>query len=123
MEILLRPKKPWMSLRRSLTRSKLLPGSVVVFDGFTGFTPIQNRLIQEIMRICDETIVTITMGIGENPYELDEEQRLFHLSKKTVADLTKLAGKPVWREGKIDLFCRVNQQAVQICRHWGNAAN
>lgn len=80
-------------LRRSLTRSKLLPGSVVVFDGFTGFTPIQNRLIQEIMRICDETIVTITMGIGENPYELDEEQRLFHLSKKTVADLTKLAGE------------------------------
>lgn len=78
-------------LRRSLVKSKLLPGSVIVFDGFTGFTPIQNRLIQELMSICEETIVTVTMGAGENPYQLDGEQRLFHLSKKTVADLEKLA--------------------------------
>lgn len=78
-------------LRRSLEKSKLLSGSVVIFDGFTGFTPIQNRLIQELMRLSAETIVTVTLGAGENPYELDGEQRLFHLSKKTVADLIKLA--------------------------------
>lgn len=78
-------------LRRSLHKSKILPGSVVVFDGFTGFTPIQNRLIQELMTICAETIVTITLGAGENPYVLDGEQKLFYLSKKTVADLSKLA--------------------------------
>lgn len=80
-------------LRRSLHKSKLLPGSVVVFDGFTGFTPIQNRLIQELMCLCQETIITITLGAGENPYELDGEQKLFHLSKKTVADLEKLAAE------------------------------
>ena len=78
-------------LRRSLQKSRILPGSVVVFDGFTGFTPIQNRVIQELMRVCGEVIVTVTMGEGENPYALDGEQRLFHLSKKTVADLCKLA--------------------------------
>lgn len=78
-------------LRRSLEKSRLLPGSVVVFDGFTGFTPIQNRLIQEIMRLSAETIVTVTLGEGEYPYELDGEQKLFHLSKKTVVDLEKLA--------------------------------
>ncbi|MDE5589593.1 MAG: exodeoxyribonuclease V subunit gamma, partial [Acetatifactor sp.] len=78
-------------LCRSLSKSRLLPGSVVVFDGFTGFTPIQNRVIQELMRLCGEVIVTVTMGEGENPYEPDGEQRLFHLSKKTVADLEKLA--------------------------------
>ena len=78
-------------LRRSLVRSRLLPGSVVVFDGFTGFTPIQNRVIQELMRLCGEVIVTLTLGEGENPYEQDGEQRLFHLSKKTVADLARLA--------------------------------
>ncbi len=78
-------------LRRSLGKSRILPGSVVVFDGFTGFTPIQNRVIQELMCVCDEVIVTVVMGEGENPYELDGEQRLFHLSKKTVADLNKLA--------------------------------
>ena len=78
-------------LRRSLERSKLLPGSVVVFDGFTGFTPIQNRVIQELMRLCGEVIVTLTLGEGEDPYRLDGEQKLFHLSKKTVADLSRLA--------------------------------
>ncbi len=78
-------------LRRSLKKSNILQGSVVVFDGFTGFTPIQNRLIQELMCICKETIVTITLGAGENPYVLDGEQKLFYLSKKTVADLSKLA--------------------------------
>ena len=79
-------------LARVLEKSALLPGSVVVFDGFTGFTPIQNRLIQELMRLCGEVIVVVTLGDGENPYVLDGEQRLFHLSKKTVADLERLAG-------------------------------
>ena len=78
-------------LRRSLVKSKILPDSVVVFDGFTGFTPIQNRLIQELMRVCEETIVTVTIGEEEDPYQMDGEQKLFHLSKKTVADLAKLA--------------------------------
>ena len=80
-------------LRRSLSKSKILKGSVVVFDGFTGFTPIQNRLIQELMRVCAETIVTVTIGVGEDPYKMDGEQKLFHLSKKTVADQEKLAAE------------------------------
>ena len=78
-------------LRRSLAKSAILPGSVVVFDGFTGFTPIQYRVIQEMMRLCQEVAVVLTMGMGENPYHVDGEQRLFHLSKKTVADLCGLA--------------------------------
>jgi ATP-dependent helicase/nuclease subunit B len=80
-------------LKRSLGKSRLLKNSVVVFDGFTGFTPIQNRVIQELMRLCGEVIVTVTMGTGENPYETDGEQKLFYLSKKTVRDLEKLAGE------------------------------
>lgn len=90
-------------LRRSLSLSKLLPGSVVAFDGFTGFTPIQNRVIQGLMGLCGEVIVTVTMGQGEDPYRPDGEQRLFHLSKKTVADLQKLAGEAGTGRGK-DVF-------------------
>lgn len=78
---------------RSLHKSRLIPGSVIVFDGFTGFTPIQNRVIQELMRLAGEVIVTMTLGEGENPYELDGEQRLFYLSKKTVHDLAALAAQ------------------------------
>lgn len=90
-------------LRRSLSKSKILPGSVVVFDGFTGFTPIQNRLIQELLRVCGETIVTVTIGAEEDPYRQDGEQKLFHLSKKTVADLVKLAAEAEVERGE-DIF-------------------
>ena len=92
-------------LRRSLSKSKILKGSVVVFDGFTGFTPIQNRLIQELMRVCAETIITVTIGVGEDPYKMDGEQKLFHLSKKTVADLEKLAAEAEVERGE-DLFVK-----------------
>ncbi len=99
-------------LRRSLHKSKLLPGSVVVFDGFTGFTPIQNRLIQELMQVCGEVILTVTLGEGENPYVKDGEQKLFYLSKKTVADLEKLAkeaGVPREKDAFIGTHYRFEQ--------------
>lgn len=104
-------------LRNSLSKSAILPGSVVAFDGFTGFTPIQNSVIQEIMRICDETIVTVTMGEGEYPYEPDGEQKLFYLSKKTVHSLEKLAEEAgVPRKKDVFIISGAERQA-------GNALN
>ena len=90
-------------LCRVLHRSRLVPGSVVAFDGFTGFTPIQNRLIQRLMSLAQEVIVTVTLGEGEDPYHLDGEQKLFHLSKKTVHDLEKLADEAAVPRGQ-DVF-------------------
>ncbi len=78
-------------LCHSLPKSKLLPESVVVFDGFTGFTPIQTKVIAELMGLCGQVIVTLTIGEGENPYQQEGEQNLFYLSKKTVADLSRRA--------------------------------
>ena len=74
-----------------LGKSELIKRSVIVFDGFTGFTPIQNRVILELMKQAKEVIVTIIMDGGENPFEEDGEQRLFHLSKKTAGKLHKMA--------------------------------
>ena len=99
-------------LRRSLQKSRLLPGSVVVFDGFTGFTPIQNRVIAELMRLCGEVVMVLTLGAGENPYELDGEQRLFHLTKKTVADLCRLAGDNNVERGR-DVFVMQSHRFAQ----------
>ena len=78
-------------LRSVMHKSEIIRDSVVVFDGFTGFTPIQNRLIQELMKYAREVIVSVTIGDGEDPYCPDGEQKLFHLSKKTVQGLEKLA--------------------------------
>ncbi len=78
-------------LRRRLVYSEIVKNSVIVFDGFTGFTPIQIRLIQELMVLADEVLVTITLGEGEKPFTQDGEQKLFYLSKKTACDLERLA--------------------------------
>ncbi len=78
-------------LRKSLQKSAIVKDSVCVLDGFTGFTPIQNRLIQELMVQCKQVIVVLNLGKGENPYEQKGQQELFALTKKTVADLVRLA--------------------------------
>ena len=92
-------------------RADFLKNAEVVFDGFTGFTPVQNRLLKKLMRIAEKITVTVLLGEGENPYEADKDQKLFHLSRKTVQSLTCLAGEsetgkeedeilpgsPVWR--------------------------
>lgn len=78
-------------LIRSLHKSKTIRNSVIVLDGFTGFTPVQNRLIKELMVQAKEVIMTITIDASENPYEVDGEHKLFYLSKKTVSSMEKMA--------------------------------
>lgn len=80
-------------LRRALGHSALVKNSVVVFDGFTGFTPIQNNVIKELLGLAEEVILTVTLDERENPFAQDGEQKLFHLSKKTVGDMCRLAGE------------------------------
>ncbi len=79
-------------LCRALYKSKLITGSVIVFDGFTGFTPIQYQVIGVLLSLAKEVIFTCTFGQDENPYIYDKnaEQELFLLSKKTVHDLLHL---------------------------------
>ncbi len=78
-------------LTRAVEQSEIIKNSIIVFDGFTGFTPIQNRLIQKLMTLTDKVIVSITIDTKEDPFRMSGEQALFYLSKKTVKDLCHLA--------------------------------
>ena len=78
-------------LTKAVGHSEIIKDSVIVFDGFTGFTPIQNRLIQRLMELTDRVIVSITIDMKENPFQISGEQALFFLSQKTVCDLCRLA--------------------------------
>ncbi|MCM1538654.1 MAG: helicase-exonuclease AddAB subunit AddB [bacterium] len=77
-------------LCRALPRSALIADSVVVFDGFTGFTPVQNRVLQQLMTLCKQVCVTVIIDEAEDPFQIGAEQKLFHLSQKTVVSLCKL---------------------------------
>lgn len=81
--------------------SRLLRGSVMALDGFTGFTPIQNRLLSILMGCADRLLVTVTVGPGEQGKRRMESHELFYLSHKTIGtlkDLAKQAGTPVERD-------------------------
>ena len=90
-------------LCRVVERSEMIRESVIVLDGFTGFTPIQNMLMQKLMLYAKKVMVTVTIDERENPYHVEGEHQLFYLSKKTVAGLKRLAQEvdvkeeePVW---------------------------
>ncbi len=78
-------------LCRALPESALIRDSVIVFDGFTGFTPIQYRVVKELLALSREVMVSLSISPLEDPYAAEfGEQELFMLTKKTVRDLERL---------------------------------
>ena len=84
-------------------QSELLKEAVIVLDGFTGFTPIQYHLLQTLIEIAREILVTVTLDDREDPYCCRGVQELFYMSKKTVQSLSEIAARkhvpisePIW---------------------------
>ena len=71
-------------------QSVLLKDSVLVLDGYTGFTPVQYRLIGLLMHICKDLYVTVTATEG-GLYGPENEADLFDMSRKMVVKLKNLA--------------------------------
>ena len=78
-------------------KSGLLKDSVLVLDGYTGFTPVQYRLIGLLMQICQDIYVTVT-ATENGLYGPDNEADLFDMSRKMAAKLKNMAlekGQPI----------------------------
>lgn len=71
--------------------SRLLKGSVLAFDGFTGFTPVQQNALKKLMTLCGKLQITVTMDPAEQPVGKIFDHELFYLSKKTIQTLFRLA--------------------------------
>ncbi|MDO4277118.1 MAG: helicase-exonuclease AddAB subunit AddB [Eubacteriales bacterium] len=85
-------------LLKVLPLSEKLRGSVLLLDGFTGFTPIQNKVIRELLAVCSKVSVTVTMDIRENPFAVGKPHQLFFMSRKmihTLSGLTRDLDDPV----------------------------
>ena len=71
-------------------KSDRIKNSHIYLDGFTGFTPVQYRLLEEFLRYAADVNVTITIPkerICENCPEYD----LFYLSNQTYIKLLEIA--------------------------------
>lgn len=77
-------------LCRNIYKSRILKDAVVALDGFTGFTPVQNRVLQSMLLYCKKVYVTVTIDQEEHPYIPREDYSLFLLSRKMVLSLERL---------------------------------
>ena len=98
-------------LAAHLEKSELVKKSVIVLDGFTGFTPVQNRVIEKLLLLSEDVIMTITIDKKEFEKQENGEQDLFALSKKTFHTMKKIAKEAkveikeaVWMEDKAKRF-------------------
>lgn len=73
-------------LARELYRSRLIKNSVVVFDGFTGFTPVQLQVLKSMLVLCKDVIVTVTV-------DRNDPAALFSFANRTIASLYRIAGE------------------------------
>lgn len=105
-------------------KSELLKNSTVVLDGFTGFTPVQNRLLKELLIYCREVIVTVIMDDREDPFICRHPYQLFALSKQMTFSLTEAAREagilieePVYLYERIPYRFRENEEMAFLERN------
>lgn len=68
-------------------RSEMLRGALVWIDGFTTFSPLALRIVQEMMLLAEQTSISLTL----DPHPGDRDRELFLLPVKTFQELHKLA--------------------------------
>lgn len=78
-------------LAEAVDDSKLLRDAVFVFDGFTGFTPVQIKLLHRCMHVVKDMYVTVTLDVREDPLVDRGIQDLFYMSRKMTAALLRAA--------------------------------
>ncbi|MDO4553996.1 MAG: helicase-exonuclease AddAB subunit AddB [Lachnospiraceae bacterium] len=71
--------------------SMLLKDSIICLDGFTGFTPVQYELLNSLLPLCKEMIVTVTMDEKELGFQKILDYELFASSKEMIQKLKKIA--------------------------------
>ena len=73
-----------------LPLSKKVAGSVVIFDGFTGFTPIQIKAITAVLNTAKDVYITFPFDndLSVNPQKInDKENTIFDLTKRNMFDI------------------------------------
>lgn len=74
-----------------IEESALIKNSIIAIDGFTGFTPIQYKLIGRLLANADKVCVTVTIDGREKMNVHEGMQNIFFLSKETIAKLVMIA--------------------------------
>lgn len=78
-------------LCRVIDKSTLVKDSVIVLDGFTGFTPLQKELLHHLMKLSEKMLVALTIEKKAAVKGVLQEHELFALPAKTREVLRRIA--------------------------------
>ncbi len=73
-----------------IERSERMRRSVIYMDNFTGFTPVQYRLMERILAMCPEVVITLNIDIKKDPYKAAGMEDLFYMTKDTLRRLENI---------------------------------
>jgi len=77
-------------LCRVAEKSKKLKNTSIVLDGFTGFTPVQYRLIRILLNITDMLYVTLTADVSEKMSVSKGMENIFFMTKDCIFKLHEI---------------------------------
>lgn len=82
-----------LQLCQMIPNSELLKDADIVFDGFTGFTPIQCLVVYELLRRARRVTITLCADEKRDILRVGQEQQLFALSQQTYSKLCRFADR------------------------------
>ena len=91
-------------LCRELPKWEPLKDSIILLDGYTGFTPVQYRLVELFLMHARDVVCTVTIDSREEAYKESSIQHLFYMSRHTVCRVAAMA-KQHGIPKKEDIIC------------------
>ena len=87
--------------------SSFLQESYVFMDGYTGFTPVQYRLLSHILKLSPRVVMTMSADASGDIYEKPDPENLFYITRDTLFRLDRMcADADIPRERDVLLLNR-----------------
>ena len=102
-------------LAQKIEQSEKLRNATFYFDGFTGFTPIQRKVLEKILKIGKNVYIALTLD-GRYVRNSYREYELFAMSKKEKRELIRLA-QNAGTQVLPDIICWPDQRDSRELRH------
>lgn len=117
-------------LAEAIPSSKLIRRSVIFFDGFTGFTPLQKKVLEALMVSAKELVFSVLYSEDGGPHPANpapdalKDQRLFLLSRKMCDDVRQIAaavgaphGEDILPGGEVPYRFRTSPTLAYLEKH------
>ena len=80
--------------------SELIRHSVIFMDDFTGFTPIQYKLMVHILKLSPLVVMAVTADAAADSYRKAQKEELFYLTRDTISHLEEICSLSYVRREK-----------------------